>query len=95
MMQSNALSESQSAGEETDENIGLVSYMYLKPEFRQMNFSIQLLGQAISDLRKLGKEFIRIEAPKDSPAFRVCLKDGFEILSESAGLCLMQKTCLM
>jgi len=70
---------------------GWLSYLYLKPEFRRMNLGVQLIGQAISDLRKLGKEYIQLEAPPDSPAIKLCLKDGFEVVRESDGLCLARK----
>jgi len=76
----------------SNENTGWISYLYLKPEYRRRNFSVQLLGQAISEFRRIGKEFIRIEAQTDSPAYKLCLKDGFEILSEADGMCLMQKS---
>jgi len=77
--------------EPVSENAGRVSYMYLKPEHRRLNLSVQLLGQAISDLRKLGKDHIRVDAASGSPVFKMCLRDGFEVLSESDGMCRMQK----
>jgi len=70
---------------------GWISYMYLKPEYRRMRIGVQLLGQAISDFRKLRREWVRLEAPSDNPIVNMCLRDGGEIILESDNRSLLQK----
>jgi len=70
---------------------GRIDYLYIKPEYRSMNLGVQLIGLAVSEFRKLGKEFLLVDAPPGNPAVKLCLKDGFEILEETDKLCRMRK----
>ena len=68
-----------------------INYLYIKPEYRSMNLGVQLIGLAVSEFRRLGKEFLLVDAPPGNPAVKLCLKDGFEILEETDKLCRMRK----
>ena len=60
-----------------DGDAGLLKKIYLEPEFRQKGIAIQLLGQAVSEARKLNLKKLRIQVEQGSPAEKFCLKYGF------------------
>ena len=78
---------------------GRISSIFIKPEKRNKNYGVQLLGLAVSEFRKQRREFLRAEAPDGSPAAAFFRKYGFETVSGSVsgsvsgaeGLCSMQK----
>ena len=74
-----------------DNNIGWISHMYIKPELRRMGFGIQLLGQAVSEYRKLRREKLLLEVSAGSPAANFCARYGFEKIGGSHLLYLMEK----
>jgi len=80
-----------SGGSDGKMGVGLVSYVYVLPEFRRNNMGTQLLGHAMSEFRKLGREAVRVEAQKDSELARFCLKYDFVVVGESGHLCVMEK----
>jgi len=68
-----------------------ISSVYLKPDFRGAGFSVQLIGLAISEFRRMRREKLRIEAPGDNPVIKLCLRSGFEIISKSGANLLLEK----
>jgi len=76
---------------ESVDGAGWISSIYLKPDFRSAGFSVQLIGLAISEFRRLRREKLRIEAPDDNPAVKLCLRSGFEIISKSGAKLLLEK----
>jgi len=70
---------------------GWISSIFIRPEKRNKNYGVQLLGLAVSESRRQRREFLRAEAPAGSPAFGFFRKYGFETISEAEGMCLMQK----
>ena len=79
------------ATEECEDDAGRIDFLYIKPEYRSMNLGVQLIGLAVSEFRRLGKEFLLVDAPPGNPAVKLCLKDGFEILEETDTLSRMRK----
>jgi len=73
------------------DDAGWISYIFIRPEKRNANYGVQLLGLAVSEFRKLRREYLRAFAPSGSPAAGFYRKYGFETVSEAEGLCLMQK----
>ena len=78
-------------GRESNDNIGWISQIYIRPELRRMYYGVQLLGQAVSVYRKLCRESVRLETAVDSPAMSFCANYGFSKINESGELCVMGK----
>ena len=79
-----------SSGE--DEKVGKVEYLFVRPESRRNTIGVQILGQAVSVFRKMGKEKLQMEVQKGSPAFNFCKKYGFKTVNQTRGSsCLMEK----
>ena len=49
-----------------DEGAVWISFYYILPEYRRRQMSIQLIGQATSVFRRLGRERIRVAVPKSN-----------------------------
>ena len=57
---------------------GRIAYLYLEPDYRQHNIGAQLLGQAVSVLRKRGCKTLSFLAPDpDVPVVRLAKNNGF------------------
>ena len=69
-----------------DEGTGDISFFYLVPELRCRGFGIQLIGQAVSTYRPLGREHLRLlcEAENDR-ARRFYERYGFRKTGEETG----------
>ena len=76
---------------DSNEKAGWIASIIIKPEFRRIGYGVQLLGQAVSVFRKLGREKLRLEAEPDSPLMMFCLKYGFVENGSSGRLRLMEK----
>ena len=76
---------------EAEKGIGWVSLLAMKPELRLIEFEVQLLGQAVSEYRKLRRERLRLEAAKGSSLMMLCEKYGFRQTGETASMFLMEK----
>jgi len=74
-----------------NEDYGELKYIHLHPDFRNNNFGVQLIGQAISALRKRKRKVLRFNVQKDSPVMRLCLKHDFIPISENGNICLLEK----
>ena len=73
------------------ESAGWISYIYLDGEFVGKGFGVQLLGQAISEFRRLRREKLRIQVPADSPLQKLCLKYSFVPVGVVGSNKLMEK----
>jgi len=71
--------------------IGWISYLHVVPGHREKTFGTQLLGVAVSELRKLRREKLRIEIPSGSLGINFTSKWGFTVLDVSDSTCLMEK----
>ena len=76
---------------DSGDSAGRISLIYLKPELRRMNFGVQLLGQAVSECRKLRREKLRLEAEAGSLLMGFCEKFGFVKIGDSGSLCILEK----
>ena len=66
--------------------VGGIPFFYLVPELRCQGFGIQLIGQAVSTYRPLGREFLRLRcAPENLRARRFYEKYGFHKVAQEAG----------
>lgn len=65
---------------------GWVSLLYLAPEFRSKRLGVQLLGQAVSAFRAMGRTFLRMYlAPESEQGQRFCRSCGFYKIGEEPG----------
>lgn len=63
------------------EGAGFIYFYYVTPEIREHGLGIQLLGQAISTFRPLGRKRIRLRcSPNNEPGLHFYIKHGFTIL---------------
>ena len=76
---------------DSGDSAGWISLIYIKPELRHMNFGIQLLGQAVSECRKLRRERLRLEAEDGSLLMGFCSKFGFVKIGSSGLQCILEK----
>lgn len=71
---------------DADQGVGGIPFFYLIPEARAEGLGIQLLGQAVSTYRPLGREFLRLRcAPENHQARRFYERYGFQKIGEEAG----------
>ena len=70
---------------------GWISYIHVIPAKRNKSFGTQLLGLAVSDFRKLGREKLRIELPSGSLGTNFMSICGFDVLDVTDTMCLMEK----
>ena len=75
----------------SDKNTGWISQLYIKPELRRKGFGIQLLGQAVSEFRRLRRDKLQLEVPAYSPAMNFCARYGFSKIGALNSTCLMEK----
>ena len=75
----------------SNEGCGWISSIYIDPDYRDMRFGVQLIGHAISEYRRMRRETLWIEAPRDSIVFHLCKNYGFEVVSDKGDRLLMEK----
>lgn len=76
--------------------VGNIPFFYMLPEFRKRGLGVQLLGQAVSTYRPLGRKYLRLRcAPDNHMAQRFYQRYGFNKIGEAPGsrvpLDLMEK----
>jgi len=76
---------------EANRKRGWISYIHVIPKHRGKTFGMQLLGQAISDFRKLGRERLHMEMPSGTPGINFMIKCGFNVLLTTETNCHMEK----
>jgi len=74
-----------------DEDSGWIEYIYVKPELRCRNYGIQLIGQAVSVFRALGREKLRVAISADNPALDFFGKYEFTKVSDEGGMLILEK----
>ena len=71
---------------EADQGVGRVPFLYLMPGNRAKGLGAQLLGEAVSAYRKLGRRVIRLRcAPENDHAQKFYLSHGFVKVGEEPG----------
>jgi probable phosphoglycerate mutase len=71
-------------GNDTDENAGVVEFFYMIPEQRRTGIAVQLLGQAVSVYRSLGREKVRMSvSEKNEQTLGFCGKYGLKRTGET------------
>lgn len=69
-----------------DENAGVIEFFYMDSAYRRTGIAVQLLGQAVSVYRSLGREKIRMSvSEKNEQTLGFCTKYGFVKISEYNG----------
>ena len=68
------------------EGIGYIPFVYMTPQHRKRGLGVQLIGQAVSVSRPLGRTRLRLRcAPENAIAQRFYKKYGFEKVGEEHG----------
>ena len=68
------------------EGIGYIPFVYMAPEYRKKGLGVQLIGQAVSAYRPLGRTRLRLRcAPENGVAQRFYKKYGFVKVGETQG----------
>ena len=71
---------------ENEQGRGDIPFFYMIPDLRCQGFGIQLIGQAVSTYRPLGREYLRLRcAPANEVAHRFYERYGFRVVGEEAG----------
>lgn len=72
--------------QESEQSVGRVPFLYIRPEYRSKGFGIQLLGQAIYTFRGYGRNRLRLRcAPENSRAKNFYNRHGFHKIGEEPG----------
>lgn len=73
---------------DADRGVGGIPFYYLTPETRTKGLGVQLMGQAVSIYRSLGRDKLRLRcAPENSIAQHFYHKHGFVKVDEEPGGC--------
>lgn len=68
------------------DGIGHVPFLYVEPDMRRKTIGVQLLGQAISTYRSLGRRRLRLQCASDNaPAMAFYLRYGFQKVGQVPG----------
>jgi probable phosphoglycerate mutase len=71
---------------EASEGAGWIPFYYMEPEFRSMGLGVQMMGQAVSSFRELGRDKIRLRcAPHNLIAQKFYHSEGFRKIGEEPG----------
>jgi probable phosphoglycerate mutase len=71
---------------DADKGVGSIPFCYLLPEFRKKGLGVQLLGQAVSTYRPMGRKYLRLRcAPDNLVAQRFYQRYGFAKIGEDPG----------
>lgn len=71
---------------EAEDGIGRIPFIYMEPEIRDHGLGVQLLGQAVSTYRALGRRYLRLRcAPENEYAQHFYQKYGFYKVGEEPG----------
>ena len=69
-----------------EEGVGVIPFCYILPEYRYQGLGVQLLGQAVSSYRPLGRDTLRLRcAPENTAGQRFYRKYGFQKTGEIPG----------
>lgn len=68
------------------EGAGYIPFVYLRPDYRGRGMGVQLLGQAVSIYRPMGRRFLRLLCdPGNAPAQRFYRRQGFVKRGQAPG----------
>lgn len=71
---------------DADKGVGYIPFFYMLPPFRKQGLGVQLLGQAVSVFRPMGRKYLRLRcAPDNSVAQRFYKRYGFRKVAEVTG----------
>lgn len=71
---------------EAEKGVGAIPFFYLLPETRKRGLGVQLLGQAVSTYRPMGRRYLRLRcAPDNDVAQRFYQRNGFRKIGEDPG----------
>lgn len=71
---------------DADKGVGSIPFFYMLPEHRKKGLGIQLLGQAVSTYRPMGRKYLRLRcAPDNYVAQRFYKRYGFKKIGEDPG----------
>lgn len=71
---------------DADIGVGGIPFFYLAPDARAQGLGVQLLGQAVSTYRPLGRQFLRLRcAPENARARRFYERCGFQKIGQEPG----------
>lgn len=69
-----------------EKGIGYIPFVYMLPDYRKQGMGVQLLGQAVSVFRPLGRKYLRLRcAPDNLVAQRFYRRYGFRKVAEAEG----------
>lgn len=71
---------------DADLGVGRIPFYYMMPELRSKGLGVQLLGQAVSTCRPLGRDKLRLRcAPENTVGQKFYRRHGFRKVSEEPG----------
>ena len=71
---------------DADKGIGYIPFVYMMPTLRKRGLGVQLIGQAVSVYRPLGRDYLRLRcAPDNLVAQRFYKRYGFRKVCEATG----------
>ncbi len=71
---------------DAEKGVGGIPFFYMLPEYRKMGLGVQLLGQAVSVYRPMGRKYLRLRcAPDNHVAQRFYKRYGFKKIGEDPG----------
>lgn len=71
---------------EAEKGVGAIPFFYMLPNARKRGLGVQLLGQAVSTYRPLGRKYLRLRcAPDNYVAQRFYKRNGFKKIGEDPG----------
>ncbi len=71
---------------DAEKGVGNIPFVYMLPEYRKKGLGVQLLGQAVSVYRPLGRKYLRLRcAPDNLIAQRFYQRHGFRKIGEDPG----------
>lgn len=71
---------------EAEKGVGAIPFFYMLPNARKQGLGVQLLGQAVSTYRPMGRKYLRLRcAPDNHVAQRFYKRYGFKKIGEDPG----------
>lgn len=71
---------------DADKGVGYIPFVYMMPAYRKQGLGVQLIGEAVSVYRPLGRKYLRLRcAPDNLVAQRFYRRYGFRKVAEAAG----------
>ena len=72
--------------QDAEKGVGYIPFCYMGPDARKKGFGVQLLGQAVSTYRPMGRDYLRLRcAPDNDVAQRFYQRYGFRKIGKAPG----------